>query len=165
MFQTIGDISIALGSQFDVYSSPVLNVALQAFSIPFIQNDDYDLIDDLNDVREACLQVFIMVIRGTFIEIKKNNGDINSFTTTIPKVINGIQQTLSDPNCNNKFTDLVCGFYGDLATLYGTELLNVIDINSTVLFLQGQIKNDKEQLPSANWAYNCFLENKLVNSK
>ncbi|XP_047138096.1 importin subunit beta-1 isoform X1 [Hydra vulgaris] len=127
IFSVFGDIALAIGSHFTKYANVVLTYLLHASSAQ-VDKNDYDMVDYLNELRDACLESYTGIIQGLKGEDDKNiSSDIEIVRPHVEHIIKFIHTISEDPDKTDSLVGASCGLLGDLCTAFGAALLPVID--------------------------------------
>lgn len=59
----LGDIALAIGTNFSKYSAGAFQILEQATKF-VVEKDNYDMIDYGNDLRDGCLEAYTGIIQG-----------------------------------------------------------------------------------------------------
>jgi len=122
---TFGDVALAVGCNFKKYSEIVLQ-CLQQASQAQVDKSDYDMIDYLNDLRDACLEAYTGIIQGLKGEDERNvSPDVLAVEGHLAHILEFINVISQDPDRTDSLVGASCGLLGDIATAFvGKNLPN-----------------------------------------
>jgi len=131
ILSTFGDIALAIGGNFKKYLEHVLNTLNQACRAQVSKND-YDMIDYLNDLREACLSSYTGIIQGLRSSANETNpaaalADLQLVTAQLPFIVQFLETIARDTNKSDSIISAAIGLIGDLVTSYGAAMLQFVE--------------------------------------
>lgn len=153
ILSTFGDIAIAIGTHFKKYADIVLSTLQQA-SAAEVDKCDYDMIDYLNELREACLEAYTGIIQGLKGEDDKNvNADVEVVRPFLAPIIEFIMKIGQDTERTDSLVGASCGLLGDICTTFGNQMMQAVD-NSTLtdLLQEGRRSKTPKTKTLAVWA-------------
>lgn len=115
-----GDISLAIQSKFSAYLPHVMGVLEQAATITAPEND-YDMMDYVDILRESILEAYTGLVQGFKAENKQNL--MLPYIQQMVVLINIIQQ---DANASEPVIRGAVGLIGDLVSSFGTDCKNYL---------------------------------------
>merc|ERR1711871_416213 len=111
-----GDIALAIGDEFQKYLQVVLTMLGQAAQTQ-VPDDDEDLIEYLNSLRDGILEAYTGIIQG-LAEHKKED----MVQPYVPGMVALIKAIHDDQNRYDNVTKSACGVVGDLAHSLGAKV-------------------------------------------
>jgi len=119
-----GDVALAVGSHFKKYAEIVLSTLQQA-SAAQVDKSDYDMIDYLNELRDACLEAYTGIIQGLKGEDDKNiSSDVVEVVGKhLQHIIKFIETIAQDQDRIDNLVGACCGLLGDICTAFGAQVL------------------------------------------
>jgi len=122
-----GDVALAVGSHFKKYADVVLSTLQQASSAQ-VDKQDYDMVDYLNELRDACLEAYTGIIQGLKGEDDKNiSMDVEIIKPHLEHIIKFIETIAQDPDRVDNLVGACCGLLGDTCTAFGAVVLPTLD--------------------------------------
>lgn len=113
-----GDIALAIGNQYSKYAEVVLATLEQASSAQ-VDKSDYDLVDYLNELRDACLEAYTGIIQGLKGEDDKNiNPEVQVVVPRLVHIFQFIEVISQDPDRTDSLVGACCGLLGDICTAF-----------------------------------------------
>lgn len=148
-----GDIALAIGTQFSTYAQVVLNTLQQA-SAAQVDKNDFDMVDYLNDLRDACLEAYTGIIQGLKGDDDKNIcPEIQIVKPHVEHIIKFIETISQDPDRTDNLVGASCGLLGDLCTAFGADILPLVDkTNFQELLQEGRRSKTSKTKTLAVWA-------------
>jgi len=118
-----GDVALAVGNHFKKYADIVLSTLQQA-SAAQVDKSDYDMVDYLNELRDACLEAYTGIIQGLKGEDDKNiSPDVEVVKPHLEHIIKFIETIALDPDRVDSLVGACCGLLGDICTAFGAPVL------------------------------------------
>ena len=159
ILSTFGDIALAIGGYFKVYLEHVLNTLNQACRAQVVSND-YDMIDYLNELREACLSAYTGIIQGLRNSVNASAGDSKAalaelalVTNQLPFIIQFLETIARDSNKSDSIVGAAIGLIGDLVTSYGQQMLQYVERDPIdKLLAEGKRSKVMKTKTLATWA-------------
>jgi len=142
-----GDIAMAIGGAYKPYLEFSVLMLMQA-SATTVPDDDDDLIEYLNLLREAILEAYVGIIQGL-----RDGNLLGDFVVYVPPLMNFLQVIADDPNRDSYVLNKAVGLLGDLAQTMGPQIKN--DINKqfvSKLVGDAMSSNDDSLMEVATWA-------------
>lgn len=144
-----GDIALAIGGAYEPYLQLSAMMLMQASNTQ-APEDDEDLIDYVNVLRQSILEAYTGIVQGL-----KGGNKLNLFMPYVSSIITFLQQLSSDPNRDDGVLKAAVALIGDIAQAMGQapEVRN--QINQPFV---AQMLRDASASPSdgtreiANWA-------------
>jgi len=142
-----GDIAMAIGAAYQPYLEFSILMLMQA-SATTVPEDDDDLIEYLNLLREAILEAYVGIIQGL-----RDGNLMDQFVAYVPPLMNFLQVIPDDPNRDSYVLNKAVGLLGDLAQTMGPQIKN--DINKqfvSKLVGDAMSSGDESLVGVATWA-------------
>ncbi len=142
-----GDIAMAIGGAYKPYLEFSVLMLMQA-SATLVPEDDDDLIEYLNLLREAILEAYVGIIQGL-----RDGNLLGDFIAYVPPLMQFLQVIADDPNRDSYVLNKAVGLLGDLAQTMGPQIKN--DINKqfvSKLVGDAMSSNDDSLMEVATWA-------------
>jgi len=142
-----GDIAMAIGGAYKPYLEFSVLMLMQA-SATVVPEDDDDLIEYLNLLREAILEAYVGIIQGL-----RDGNLLGDFVAYVPPLMQFLQVIADDPNRDSYVLNKAVGLLGDLAQTMGPQIKN--DINKqfvSKLVGDAMSSNDDSLMEVATWA-------------
>jgi importin subunit beta-1 len=99
-----------------------------------VAQNDYDMIDYLNDLREGCLSAYTGIIQGLRNSATSSIGDpsvalleLQLVTVQLPFIVQFIETIARDTNKSDSIIGAAIGLIGDLVTSYGQQMIQYVD--------------------------------------
>ena len=126
-----GDIATGIGGDaFGKYFQFVI-AALQESSVSAAKNvseEDYDIIDEQNDLRNACLSTYTAILLALKGDGATANPNVKHMKPTVPHIIQFIAECLKDTELNESFVRDAAGIIGDAIDIYGAEVKQILPV-------------------------------------
>lgn len=146
-----GDVALAIGSKYSKYAEVVLSTLEQASSAQ-VDKSDYDLVDYLNELRDACLEAYTGIIQGLKGEDEKNiNPEVQVVVPHLLHIFKFIELISQDPDRTDNLVGACCGLLGDICTAFGL----LPELSSPVfaeLLSEGRRSKESKTRTLAVWA-------------
>merc|ERR1719431_761268 len=127
ILSTFGDIALAIGVNFKKYAEIVL-ATLQQASQAQVDKNDFDMVDYLNELRDACLEAYTGIIQGLKGEDEKNvNEEVNVVKPHLEHIIAFLGQIATDSERTDSLVGASCGLLGDMCTTFGAQMVQAVD--------------------------------------
>uniref|UniRef100_A0A7S3V798 Importin N-terminal domain-containing protein n=2 Tax=Chaetoceros debilis TaxID=122233 RepID=A0A7S3V798_9STRA len=142
-----GDIAMALEAGFEPYMNVSLMMLMQA-SQTIVPEDDEELMDFVNQLREAVLEAYTGIIQGL-----KDGGKTELLGPFIVHIIQFLETLGSDENKDYEVLSKAAGLLGDIASAMGRQaatLLNKPFVNQ--LLSEAYENGDANTQETCNWA-------------
>jgi len=153
ILSTFGDIALSIGTHFKKYADIVL-ATLQQASQAQVDKNDFDMVDYLNELRDACLEAYTGIIQGLKGEDEKNvNEEVNVVQPHLEHIITFLGQIATDAERTDSLVGASCGLLGDMCTTFGTQMVQAVD-NQTFqdLLQEGRRSKTPKTKTLAVWA-------------
>ncbi|CAG8711793.1 9490_t:CDS:10, partial [Ambispora leptoticha] len=107
-----GDIALAISGRFDVYLEVVMMVLLQASNMRATENN-YDMIEYVNNLREGILEAYVGIVQGL-----KTGEKADSLAPYVNQIFQFLSNTYNDPERGDTLIRGIIGLLGDLAEAF-----------------------------------------------
>ncbi|CAF0903368.1 unnamed protein product [Adineta steineri] len=156
ILSTFGDIASAIGGHFKNYLEHVLNTLNQACRAQ-VANNDYDMIDYLNELREGCLSAYTGIIQGLRGSTTTANSvvlaELQLVTAQLPFIMQFLETIARDTNKSDSLISAAIGLIGDLVTTYGQVMLQFVEREAfEKLLTEGKRSKVVKNKTLATWA-------------
>jgi len=105
-----GDIALAIGGDFEKYLVVVMTMLHHASTQPIPDNEDYELTEFMNSLREGILEAYTGIIQGLH-----GDGKANLVEPYLDNIIGFILTIANEPNKYENVVRAAVGVIGDLA--------------------------------------------------
>ena len=140
-----GDIALAIGGNYEPYLQVTLMMLLQA-SQSRAPDDDEDMIDYVNTLREGILEAYTGIIQGL------NDGNKVNLIQPYSEAIMGFLENVShDQNIDDAVLSGAIGVLGDLTKCLGNQVPNVRKPFVMQLLKKGHETGDQATIDLVNW--------------
>lgn len=116
-----GEIAMALNGAFEPYLQHSLMLLMQASAMEVPQDDD-EMIDYMNELRESVLDAYTGIITGM-----EDGGKLGLLVTYVPSILVFLQKIAMDPNKDEAVLKTACGLLGDIAKNFGPKVKEQIN--------------------------------------
>lgn len=153
VLSVFGDISLALGTEFKKYLSPVLTVLKQIMDIQF-DTSDFEMRDYMRTLRESVLEAYTGIVQGLKGTEKHPSQDIALIQHQVQFIVKYIVKAAQDPELSDSTMTSCAGLIGDLCSAFGSPLLPfIMEDNIVMPMLQEGRKSSLTRTKSTcNWA-------------
>eukprot|EP00537_Pseudo-nitzschia_pungens_P006129 CAMPEP_0172366678 /NCGR_PEP_ID=MMETSP1060-20121228/16416_1 /TAXON_ID=37318 /ORGANISM="Pseudo-nitzschia pungens, Strain cf. cingulata" /LENGTH=871 /DNA_ID=CAMNT_0013090621 /DNA_START=184 /DNA_END=2799 /DNA_ORIENTATION=- len=142
-----GDIAMAIGAAYQPYLEFSVLMLMQA-SQTQVPEDDEDLLDYLNMLRESILEAFVGIIQGL-----KDGNMLPSFVNYVPPVLEFLKVIAEDENRDSYVLNKAVGLLGDLAQTMGPPIKDEINKQFAMKLIQDALSSGDQSLQEvATWA-------------
>jgi len=153
ILSVFGDIAWAIGGSFDKYLSVVLNMLKQAAETVMktkIDDEDYELIDYLNQLREGICEAYTGIIQGMRQDHKADKmfGNLND-------IMQFVLHIAMEKQCSESVRRDACGIVGDLVKSYASRVLTAVqhvEIQKLIIDCHTNKEYSDETHKLGNWA-------------
>ncbi|KAJ8681845.1 hypothetical protein QAD02_017637 [Eretmocerus hayati] len=164
ILSVFGDIALSIGIEFKKYLEVVLHTLAQA-SQAYVDRSDFDMIDDLNDLREGILEAYTGIIQGLKGDGPTPSPDVALMEPSVPSIIGFITTIAEDREHSDGNIAASAGLLGDLVTVYGAKLLPMIETEVLTDFLnKGRRSRTSKTKNLATWATKEIRKLKNANN-
>ncbi|XP_039279899.1 importin subunit beta-1 isoform X1 [Nilaparvata lugens] len=152
ILSVFGDIALNIGPEFKKYLDVVLQTLVQA-SRAQVDKTEYDMIDYLNDLREAVLEAYTGIVQGLKGVEETPNPDVMLLEPHVQFIIQFITYIALDSDRSEGNVAGCCGLIGDLCLAFGSKLLPYLD-NDQIrdLLMEGRRSRTSRTKALASWA-------------
>jgi len=142
-----GDIALALGAGYEPYLQVSVMMLMQA-SQTAVPDDDEDLIDYVNQLREGVLEAYTGIIQGL-----KEGNKVDIIAPYIVAIIQFLEVCLVDENRDYSVLGKAAGLVGDIASAFGPSLREHLVKPFVQSLLTEAFQNgDESTQTTCNWA-------------
>jgi len=142
-----GDIAMAIGAAYEPYLQFSAMLLMQASSTK-PPEDDEDLIEYFNLLRESILEAYVGIVQGL-----RDGNLLHQFYQYIPSVLQFLQELSCDPNRDDYVLSKAIGLVGDLAQALGPQIKDQINQQFIAKLLNDAMgSGDKALVETATWA-------------
>jgi len=142
-----GDIALALGAQYEPYLQVSVMMLMQA-SQTSVPEDDEDLMDYVNQLREGVLEAYTGIIQGL-----KDGNKVEIIAPYIVAIMNFLEVCLVDENKDYQVLGKAAGLLGDIASAFGPSLKEHLVKPFVQSLLTVAFQNGDESIQTTcNWA-------------
>lgn len=152
IFSVMGDIALAIGGNFTNYLQLVMLTLSQASSLK-VETDDFDMIDYLNELREACLEAYTGIIQGLKGDGDTPSPDVSHAWAYVPSIVEFIESIAIDKEHSEAVVCAACGLVGDVCGAFGAAAQPLLEKTSVLELLQeGRRSKGGKTKNVATWA-------------
>lgn len=152
ILSVFGDMALALGVKFVSYLEVVLQMLLQA-SVAQVDRNDFELIEYLNELREACLEAYTGIVQGLKGDGVTPNQEVQLLRQHVPQMVTFISTVAADEERSDAVIASSAGLIGDLCTVFGVEMLQLVETEAiTNLLHMGRRSKTAKTKTLALWA-------------
>ncbi|CAL8086959.1 unnamed protein product [Orchesella dallaii] len=133
ILSVLGDVALAIGTEFKKYLEVVLQTLLQASNAQ-VDRNDYEMIDYLCELREGVLEAYTGIVqglRGDWPAAGFPGGPVNQDLALIqphlPHIVQFLCEISKDPEKSDGNIAACAGLIGDLLVGYGAVILQLLD--------------------------------------
>mmetsp|Transcript_18596 Transcript_18596/g.53763 ORF Transcript_18596/g.53763 Transcript_18596/m.53763 type:complete len:861 (-) Transcript_18596:182-2764(-) len=142
-----GEIAMAIGGAYQPYMQLSMMLLMQASSTR-VPDDDDDLIEYFNQLRESILEAYVGIVQGL-----RDGNVLNQFMQYVPNVLQFIDHIANDPNRDDFVLSKAIGLVGDLAQVMGPQIRDQINKPFVAkLLADGAATGDQSIVETSNWA-------------
>lgn len=142
-----GDIAMAIGAAYEPYLQFSVMLLMQASSTK-VPDDDEDLIEYFNLLRESILEAYVGIVQGL-----RDGNLLPQFVQYVPSVLQFLQGIANDPNRDEFVLSKAVGLVGDLAQALGPQIKAEINQQFVAQLLNDAMgSSDQSMVEMASWA-------------
>jgi len=145
VLSSFGDVALAINGNFTKYLQVVMTMLQQA-AVTEVPQDDADLVEYLNQLREGILEAYTGIIQGLSTDNKQD--DILPFVNPMMEFMGRIK---ADANRDESCTKACIGVIGDLAHTLGAKVAPFVCQPFVSELLQESLTMESTQ-ETAQWA-------------
>lgn len=152
ILSVFGDMALGIGAEFKKYLNVVLQMLSQAAQLR-VDQDDYDMVDYLSELRESVLEAYTGIIQGLKGTDKMPNQDVKLMEPHINSIIGFMIVIAQDANISDSIVAIMAGLIGDLCAAFGPPLLGLLEnqhINN--LLIEGRKSRTPRTKQLSGWA-------------
>lgn len=153
ILSVFGDIALSIGTDFQKYLPVVLQMLMHASQVQVDQND-YDMVEYLNELRESVIESYTGIIQGLKgPEAGKPLPQVAVMESQLPQILKFVAAIAEDKNNTEAIIASAVGLIGDLCSAFGPNLLMHLEHPSIQKLMQ-EGKQSKQQRTKmmAGWA-------------
>jgi len=122
-----GDVALAIGPKFVKYAEVVLTTLYQA-SLAQVDKNDFDMIDYLNELRDACLEAYTGIVQGLKGDDEQNVAtEVDVVKPHVEGILKFIELISQDPERTDNLVGACCGLLGDICTTFGAPVVQALN--------------------------------------
>jgi len=142
-----GDIAMAIGGAYKPYLEFSVLMLMQASATTVPEEDD-DLVEYLNMLRESILEAYVGIIQGL-----RDGNLLGDFVTYVPSILQFLQVIAEDPTRDSYVLNKAVGLLGDLAQTMGPQIKDEINKQfASKLVSDAMSSSDPGLVEVATWA-------------
>jgi importin subunit beta-1 len=142
-----GDIAMAIGAAFEPYLQFSVMLLMQASQTKPAEDDD-DLIEYCNLLRESVLEAYVGIIQGL-----RDGNFLGQFVQHVPSLLQFLQALADDPTRDDFVLGKAVGLIGDLAQSMGPQIKAQINQQFIAKLLQDAMgSGDGQMVDTSTWA-------------
>ena len=147
VLSSFGDVALAIGARFEPYLQFSMMLLLQASATTAPEDDD-DMIEYVNSLREAVLEAYTGIVQGL-----KDGCRPDLFAPYVQPVAQLLQLIASDPNRDDFVLGKAAGLIGDIASSMGPSVKDQLNQAFIKQLLQdAAATGDESTMETAQWA-------------
>jgi importin subunit beta-1 len=148
-----GDIAMAIGAAYDPYLQYSVMMLMQAAQTR-VPDDDDELIEYFNLLRESILEAYIGIVQGL-----RDGNMLNQFMQYVPSVMQFMQELSTDPNRDDFVLAKAVGLIGDIAQAMGPQVGAQLSQPFIQKLLQdGIASGDQSIMSMSTWANGVVIQ-------
>ncbi|KAK3754622.1 hypothetical protein QZH41_020544 [Actinostola sp. cb2023] len=153
ILSAFGDVALAIGHYFRNYIDAVLS-ALKLASEFRVEKPDYDMMDYINELREACLEAYTGIIQGLKGDNEKAvDPEVEVMKPHIEHIVRFLELIAEDPDHSEGTVTCASGLIGDICEAFGGVVHPMLDKQSINELLQeGRRSKNHKTKQVATWA-------------
>ncbi|XP_059088722.1 importin subunit beta-1-like [Tigriopus californicus] len=154
ILSVFGDIALAIGPEFKKYLEVVLHALMEA-SQAQVDRSDFDMVDYLNELREACLESYTGIVQGLKGDTNSSNPapELALIQPHVNFMITFITMIAMDQDHSDGSVAASAGLIGDLCSAFGANLLSILDVEPiSNLLTQGRRSKIAKTKTLSQWA-------------
>lgn len=147
VLSAFGDIGMAIGASFEPYLQVSLMMLFQA-SQTRAPDDDDELIDYVNSLREGILEAYTGIIQGL-----KDGGRVDLLVPYVDAVFGFLEVLSTDTTREDEVLSKAVGLIGDIASSLGPRVKDHLTKPSIgILLKEGGATSDPQIVETSHWA-------------
>lgn len=153
ILSVFGDIALSIGPDFQKYLPAVLQMLMHASQVQVDQND-YDMVEYLNELRESVIESYTGVIQGLKgPDANKPLPQVAVMESQLPQILRFVAMIGEGRNNTEAIVASAVGLIGDLCSAFGTNLLVHLEHPSIQkLLTDGKSSKQQRTKTMATWA-------------
>lgn len=142
-----GDIAMALGNAFEPYLQMSMMMLMQASQTAMPEDDD-ELIEFVNQLRESVLEAYTSIVQGF-----KDGGRIDLMTVYVAPIMQFLQALSAEENKDSEVISKAAGLLGDIASAMGRNVKDHLSQPFVhALLAEAYSNGDESTRETCNWA-------------
>eukprot|EP00096_Caligus_rogercresseyi_P011617 TRINITY_DN461_c1_g1_i1.p1 TRINITY_DN461_c1_g1~~TRINITY_DN461_c1_g1_i1.p1 ORF type:complete len:884 (+),score=288.24 TRINITY_DN461_c1_g1_i1:73-2724(+) len=129
IFCVFGDIALALGPGFKKYFEVVMRTLAEAAQAN-CDSDNFDVVQYINELREACVEAYTGIIQGIRGEVGGVSADLAIIQPHVPFIVQFIISICQDPIHVDMTISVCAGLIGDICISFGQNGIHILDCKS-----------------------------------
>ncbi|XP_055921820.1 importin subunit beta [Eupeodes corollae] len=126
ILSVFGDMALSIGTDFVKYLPVVLEMLLHASRVQVDQNS-YDMLEYLNELRESVLEAYTGILQGLKGADHKPNPEVRHMQSHIGHIISFIKAIAQEGDMSDSIVAISAGLIGDLCTAFGPQLYPLLE--------------------------------------
>ena len=152
ILSVFGDMALAMGPAYGKYLDHVMETLCQA-SQAQVDRSDFDMVDYLNELREACLEAYTGIIQGLKGENNEASQELIRVQPHVGYIIRFITVVAQDSEHSDASIAASAGLIGDLCAAFGRDILAMLDVEPIAdLLTQGRRSKQTKTKSLSTWA-------------
>lgn len=153
ILSVFGDIALSIGTDFQKYLPVVLQMLMHASQVQVDQND-YDMVEYLNELRESVLESYTGIIQGLKgPDAAKPLPQVSVMESQLSQILKFMATVAEDKNNTDAIIASAVGLIGDLCSAFGPNLLMHLEHPSIQkLMTEGRQSKQQRTKTMATWA-------------
>mmetsp|Transcript_27632 Transcript_27632/g.40920 ORF Transcript_27632/g.40920 Transcript_27632/m.40920 type:complete len:867 (-) Transcript_27632:353-2953(-) len=148
VLSSFGDIAMALEGQFEPYLQVSMMMLMQASRTKMPDDDDEEIIDFINQLREGVLEAFTGIIQGM-----NDGGRIDLITVFVEPIMQFLQVLSAEENKDYEVLSKAAGLLGDIASALGPTVKDQLAHPFVLALLaEAYTHGDSGTQETCNWA-------------
>jgi importin subunit beta-1 len=140
VISSIGDVALAIGGSFVKYLPHTMTFFAQAGVITVQDEEDYDEIDFVCDIRESLLEAYTSIVQG----FKDDQQALISLSQYVNQITEFISIVASDPNRSDAMVRAAIGLVGDLVDTYKSQMLPILRNDWLMRFIRQPLDDNSQ---------------------
>ncbi|CAD6996974.1 unnamed protein product [Ceratitis capitata] len=151
ILSAFGDMALSIGSEFVKYLNVVLDM-LNAASRLQVDQNSYDMMEYLNELRESVLEAYTGIIQGLKGLEQQPHPDVFHLESHLPNITAFIKRIAVEGDISDSMVASAAGFIGDLCTAFGPRLYPLLEDGTISQFLADGKRSKAARTKSlCNW--------------
>lgn len=152
IISVFGDLSLSLEAEFMDYLPVVMDTLKQATQAE-VNVSDPDMVEYLNSLRNSCLEAYTGIVQGIKESGSRPGGALEFVACHVTHILSFIEHIGADSITTDELICASCGLIGDLVSVYGGRILQLLDVDPITNLLQkGRRSKSSRTKHLAMWA-------------